>query len=117
MTCRVVLFEDEQDIGFLEALLLETKGCVVTIVPSAHIEDLPTIADWSLIDAAVVDLMMPTVGGEEVIDWIRAHHPAVRIILITAKPHIGEELRRRVDVVLSKPFDGGDFQRAVHGGA
>ena len=47
-------------------------------------------------DIVVADLGMPDVPGEEVIRWLRANHPDIAIIVLTARRNLGA-LRPLVD--------------------
>ena len=47
-------------------------------------------------DIVVADLGMPEVPGEEVIRWLRAHHPGIAIVVLTARRNLAT-LRPLVD--------------------
>ena len=55
-------------------------------------DEIPSLAP----DIVVADLGMPEVPGEEVIRWLRANHPDIAIIVLTARRNLGA-LRPLVD--------------------
>lgn len=64
----------------------------------------------------VLDLMMPTFGGQEVLEFLRGTMPESvrRVVVMTAAArveHLG--LPKDLCVVLSKPFDLAEFIDAI----
>lgn len=73
-------------------------------------------------DLAVVDMMMPEMGGAELIGKLRERHPGLAIIGISGGCNLGdvnalsplEQLRLAgADCVLEKPFEEKDFINAI----
>jgi len=59
-------------------------------------------------DATVLDLGLPGMDGLEVLDWIRAHIPALPVLILTARDGIDDRitgLERGADDYLTKPFE------------
>ena len=89
--------------------------CVATASPQEAI-DLATRLRPRLL---ILDLMMPGMGGWEVLDKIRGKIQSsdLRVIILTAKDSSYERLVAanvaRVDVYLTKPFDAGELARHV----
>lgn len=64
----------------------------------------------------VLDLMLPTIGGEKVIEFLRGHTPESvrRIVIVTAATRLATfDLPEELCVVLRKPFELHDFVSAV----
>lgn len=58
------------------------------------------LADGRLPDVLVTDVLMPMVGGVELLDYVRGRHPTLPVIVMT-----GHRGHRALDVpVLEKPF-------------
>jgi len=66
-------------------------------------------------DAVILDMMMPSVGGREVIDFITENRRPEPIIVCTAAgPRtVGEIISSSVKAVVRKPFDIDELVRAV----
>lgn len=109
---RVLVVEDETDIGDWIRLVLERAGHTVDLHPSGrdvaagHVE-----ADGY--DVAVVDLRMPEVDGVEVLAWLARHAPDVRRLVFTASPPVANDLTVYVEQVLCKPLTGDELRDAV----
>lgn len=103
-TAAVVLVIDDEDyVADMIASALDMEGYTVHVAYNGR-EGLHS-AQSIRADLIVVDIMMPYISGEELIDLIRAdgHHDATPIILISA----GARPRRQwPDVTfIAKPFE------------
>lgn len=104
-TTRVLLIEDDQSIGAGLAHLLESEGYAVAWEQAAY-HGLSTAADGE-VDVVLLDLGLPDLDGLEVCRRLRADHPALPIIVITARTSevdavIG--LDAGADDYVTKPF-------------
>jgi len=101
---RVLVIEDDRDIRQVIASYLEREGLRVDEAPDG-IRGLE-LADQAPPDLVILDLMLPAIGGYEVMRRLRERGP-VPIILVTAR---GEEADRVVGLELGaddyvvKPF-------------
>ena len=103
---RALIVEDDVAILNLVKIVLEREGFVVEAVKGGGpaIELLRTVA----YDLLIVDLMMPEVGGEEVLGYLEESQPKYlrRVIVTTASPaRMSCEFLQRVCRLLAKPFD------------
>lgn len=103
---RALIVEDDGAIMNLVKIVLERHGFIVECVRSgsAAIELLETVA----YDLLIVDLMMPEIGGEQLLQYLEETQPAYlrRVILTTASPsRINSDFLRMICRVLPKPFD------------
>lgn len=69
-------------------------------------------------DIVITDLIMPGIGGVEVVMELKRRDPTVRIIAISGDPDLGiESLTRakklRADTALVKPFQGSQLRNAM----
>lgn len=108
---RVVIIDDNEDI--LEIVSLALRPDDVTTVTDPR--DVLDEAVWEGIDAAIVDLMMPTMHGRDVLQWLAEHAPHVRRIALTAAPTLVDEALPYMDVLLIKPASIQAIRRAVDG--
>jgi DNA-binding response OmpR family regulator len=96
MVKRLLLVEDDPAIARPLVRALEREGFAVEHLEAGE----PAIArvDAGDIDLVVLDLTLPDLDGLDVCRQIRASHPALPIVMLTAR-------REEVDVVVG--FDAG----------
>lgn len=106
---RILVVDDEPDLRFMIRLILERAGHEV--VEAGHggsalqcVRELPP-------DLVVTDIMMPVMGGVELIGRLRsdATTAAIPILVVSGD----SELAVAVDAALTKPFKSGELVQAV----
>lgn len=107
----VLVIEDDPDIqAFLEHCLIQL-GCDVTVASTGH-EGLE-IAQALVPEVAFVDVMLPDMLGNDVIDGLRAalRSAGCQIVVVSA---LDPELHGiQADVVITKPFTRADIATAL----
>lgn len=103
---RALIVEDDGAIRKLVKIVLEREGFVVEGVRdgAAAIALLSAVA----YDLLIVDLMLPNIGGEELLGFLEDTQPKYlrRVIVTTASPRkISCEFLQRICRLLAKPFD------------
>lgn len=107
---RVAVVDDDRDLLILVRRALETVGFdVVAVTDDEAITD--AAVDWTIVDVALVDLVMP-IPGEEVIEHIEAINPNVAIGVFTASVRERGSIDHIEHPVIKKGL-GGDELRAV----
>jgi len=104
---NVLLVDDDPDLLKLLSMRLTAAGHRVTSVESA--EDALTQLAVARPQLVVSDVQLPGRDGLALFDEIRARHPALPVILLTAHgtiPDAVEATARGVFSYLTKPFDG-----------
>ena len=112
---RLLLAEDDDGVASAYARAFTLHGFAVSRARDGHqavaiAQSLPAIA------VAVVDLVLPGVGGLDVVRAIRQHHPACRIVAVTG---LGQPVTERLfresgaDVFLPKPVELKELLAAV----
>jgi two-component system response regulator GlrR len=107
MSANLLLVDDDPDLLKLLSMRLTSAGYHVTAVASA--EDALAQLDVARPQLVVSDVQLPGRDGLALFDEIRAHHPALPVILLTAHgtiPDAVEATARGVFTYLTKPFDG-----------
>ncbi len=102
---KVLVVDDEKIISGSIARVLLRAGHEVNTAGNG-IEALETL-QHSRFDIVILDLLMPEIGGAEVLDWLHANVPATKVLMMTAygDPQLKEDLHRRgATRVLAKPF-------------
>jgi DNA-binding response OmpR family regulator len=99
-----LIVEDETDLAIIFSKALQEAGFETQIVRAGD-----TALMWlssTTPQIVVLDLHLPRVSGEEVLEQIRADERLAntKIIIATADPRMAETLQDRADLVLLKPI-------------
>jgi two-component system cell cycle sensor histidine kinase/response regulator CckA len=113
-SCTTVLIaEDEASVREAARRLLQRAGLRV-LTACNGVEALEALNGNQEIDVLMTDMMMPIMGGTELIALATALRPNLRVIVISGYSDIGESNRRVPgDIVLEKPFSADSLIRAV----
>ena len=103
---RALIVEDDGAILKLVKIVLERENFAVEGVrnAAAAIDLLGTVA----YDLLIVDLMLPEIGGEELLGYLEITQPKYlrRVVVTTASPgRMSCEFLQRICRLLAKPFD------------
>jgi len=115
MSIRILIVDDKEGFRLPLQRALEAAGFEVIAVPSA--EDALDVLDGSTVDVLLTDQRLPRMDGVQLITRVKATHPAMGIIAMTAYGTIEsavEARRRGADDYLVKPFEVPDLLRALH---
>ncbi len=106
---RVLIADDEPALRRTLARLLTQRGMnVLTADDGAMAMEL---LGRESVDVALVDLMMPRIGGLELLDYVRKHHPDVEVVIMTAFGDVDtavKAVRSGAYHFLTKPFRSND---------
>jgi DNA-binding response OmpR family regulator len=99
-----LIVEDETDLAIIFSKALQEAGFETQIVRAGD-----TALMWltsTTPQIVVLDLHLPRVSGEEVLEQIRADErlATTKVIIATADPRMAETLQDRADLVLLKPI-------------
>lgn len=93
---RVLVCDDDLDVGPMMRMTFEMRGCITELVTSGeaclkHLESADPVPD-----VLVLDQMMPGMTGIEVADVLRANGFARPIVLCSAYlgPHLTQDIER-----------------------
>ena len=112
-TPRILVIDDEPRIRDACMLVLSDKGFDVATAPDGE-QGLQMIKEKHY-DIVLVDLMMPTISGFDVLSEVRSHHPDTVVIVITGYAtleHSIEAMKKGAFDFIPKPFTP-DQLRAV----
>jgi PAS domain S-box-containing protein len=110
---RILVIDDEPRIRDACILVLSDKGFDVSAAPDGE-QGLQMIKEKHF-DIVLVDLMMPTISGFDVLSEVRSHHPDTVVIVITGYAtleHSIEAMKKGAFDFIPKPFTP-DQLRAV----
>jgi DNA-binding NtrC family response regulator len=114
MSIRVLVVDDNEVFRRPLQRALEAAGFEVVAVPSA--EDALEVLHASAVDVLLTDHRLPGMDGVQLITRIKATHPALAIIVMTAYGTIESAVEARragADDYLEKPFEVPDLLRAL----
>ncbi len=103
----LLLADDDDDVAQTVTRLFERRGWTVHRARTGS-EAAALARSSDTIDAAVVDLVLPGVGGLDVVRELRRHHPGCRIVALTGlaeAPVMKAFLDAGADVFVGKPFE------------
>jgi DNA-binding NtrC family response regulator len=106
---RVLVVDDERALRRALTRLLEVKGMTVGVAEDGA--SAMELLERESFDVALVDLMMPRVGGLEFLDHVRKHHSAMEVVLMTAFGDVEtavQAVRSGAYHFLTKPFRSND---------
>lgn len=115
VSARILLVDDSEVFRRPLQRALEASGFSVVAVPSA--EEALDILGGTPVDLLLTDQRLPGMDGLQLVARIRATHPALAVIVMTAYGTIDsavEARRRGADDYLVKPFELPDLLRALH---
>ncbi len=101
----VLLVDDDELARPLVADLLRQAGYAVTEAANAQAA-LSAAREMARLDLLVSDVVMPGLGGPQMVALLRAERPALRVVFITGHP-AGHALAG--ERVLSKPFTAAEL--------
>ncbi|HEX3904550.1 MAG TPA: response regulator transcription factor [Polyangia bacterium] len=112
---RLLLVEDDQKIGAFVEKGLRQEGHAVDWVRDGD----ESVAVWqaTAYDAAIVDIMLPGLGGLDVIRAVRRKRIATPIIILSARDAVAdrvEGLESGADDYLTKPFSFAELVARVN---
>jgi len=115
MSIRILIVDDNEVFRLPLQRALEAAGFEVIAVPSP--EDALDALDRRTVDLLLTDHRLPGIDGVQLLTRIKATHPAVAAIVMTAYGTIEsavEARRHGADDYLLKPFEVPDLLRALH---
>ncbi len=109
---RVLVVDDELNVLQLVRTVLEERGCDVVCAESG--DEALVLAAQRVFDVALVDLSMPSPDWPELVRNLRAHQPALRVVLLS--PYAGASPAEGSWPVLPKPFPLASLEAVVLSG-
>lgn len=113
---RVVLADDHALVRQGVSRFLEESGDITVVAEAADGESALALVAEHQPDLAILDIRMPKISGVDVARRIKADHPGVRILVLTAyddDPYVFALLQAGVDGYILKTADSAQLIRAV----
>ncbi len=114
MSARILVVDDEEIVIKSCLRILSSGGYQVEAVQDGRealrkIEEIPY-------DVVILDIMMPNIGGLEVLSRIKEAHPNVDVIMMTGLSQIGtavQAMKLGAFDYISKPFEPDEIKLVV----
>jgi DNA-binding response OmpR family regulator len=103
---RLLIVEDDRKLAEFVARGLRSESFAVDLAGDGH--EGQRFIDTYPYDLLILDLMLPRVSGTELLRRVRASHPALPILVLTARDATEDKVRHfegGADDYLTKPFD------------
>ncbi len=110
----VLLVDDDPRMQVLGRKVLERQG--YRVVVAANGTEAAEAVDLERFHVVLMDLEMPRVNGHEALRLIKARHPRLPVVAVTAYAMAGDSERCReegFDDYISKPYDIGKLRALV----
>jgi DNA-binding response OmpR family regulator len=112
---KILVVDDDQEIGFMLKLMLEHKGFSVTICERAeNLEEIILQNNFSLI---ILDMLIAGIKGTDVCALLKSNLEiaCIPVIMVTALPDSEKIcLEAGADDFLPKPFEMGDLVSKIN---
>jgi two-component system, cell cycle sensor histidine kinase and response regulator CckA len=110
----ILLVEDEQLMRDVIRESLELEGHRVLEAPNGQAA-LDVLSRWlGPVDVLVTDVVMPVMGGAELMRQVRQRQPGLPVVLISGWPITNRASIDAQTLFLQKPVTYGQLSRAVH---
>ena len=111
---RILVVEDEEKLGRFICMLLGQMGYHAALC--LRVDEAKRLLVQELWHLVMTDIVLPGENGFDLIKWIKAHHPALPVVAMTA--HSTEAVNHRMHksgfaAILHKPFSIEHFHRVV----
>lgn len=108
---RVLIVDDNEDVQVASESMLHALGYEVQLCGSGE-EALHLLQEDSSFDTAIIDLMMPGIGGSETVKTIQARYPHLQLIISTGfgQNNVIQNLIDSGVAFLKKPYELRDLE-------
>jgi len=104
---QILVIDDERIISLSLQRILSRAGHIVQVANNG-MEAIQLLEPGPPPDLIFLDLLMPEIGGGEVLDFAKKKYPLTKILMMTAYGDSGVKdglIARGAHTVLAKPFD------------
>jgi CheY-like chemotaxis protein len=99
----ILIVDDDWDVAWSTAQLVETFGCATKVVPTAQ-KALDYLGGMEPVDLVITDIVMPGMSGIEFARTIRASRPDLPIVFSTGRDSAVDAVLDAGAVAILKPF-------------
>lgn len=114
-TSRILVIDDDADIGTMIKMMLEYKGYVVTV--SNRAEQAQEILRNNTVDLVIMDMLLSGTNGIDICEHLKQNKTTshIPVMMISAHPNAKEIcMKAGADDFISKPFDMQDMLSKIN---
>ena len=114
---KVLLAEDQSMLRDALCQLLQLQPDVEVVHQVADGREAMELLKTNPVDVAILDVEMPYQTGLDVLEWMKEHHPAVKVIIVTTFKRPGyfeRAVKADVDAYVLKERSIADLMKTIH---
>lgn len=114
---KVLLAEDQSMLRDALCQLLQLQPDVEVVYQAADGREAVALLSTEQVDVAILDVEMPYQTGLDVLEWMKEHQPAVKVIIVTTFKRPGyfeRAVKADVDAYVLKERSIADLMKTIH---
>ncbi|RSJ79752.1 Transcriptional regulatory protein DegU [Streptococcus cristatus] len=114
---KLLLAEDQSMLRDALSQLLQLQPDVTSVSQAADGREAMELLKTNLVDVAILDVEMPYQTGLDVLEWVKEHQPAVKVIIVTTFKRPGyfeRAVKADVDAYVLKERSIADLMKTIH---
>ena len=114
---KLLLAEDQSMLRDALSQLLQLQPDVTSVSQAADGREAMELLKTNPVDVAILDVEMPYQTGLDVLEWIKEHQPAVKVIIVTTFKRPGyfeRAVKADVDAYVLKERSIADLMKTIH---
>ena len=114
---KVLLAEDQSMLRDALCQLLQLQPDVTSVSQVADGREAVELLKTNPVDVAILDVEMPYQTGLDVLEWVKEHQPAVKVIIVTTFKRPGyfeRAVKADVDAYVLKERSIADLMKTIH---
>ena len=114
---KVLLAEDQSMLRDALSQLLQLQPDVEVVYQAADGREAIELLKTNPVDVAILDVEMPYQTGLDVLEWMKEHQPAVKVIIVTTFKRPGyfeRAVKADVDAYVLKERSIADLMKTIH---
>lgn len=114
---KVLLAEDQSMLRDALSQLLQLQPDVTSVSQATDGREAMELLKTNPVDVAILDVEMPYQTGLDVLEWIKEHQPAVKVIIVTTFKRPGyfeRAVKADVDAYVLKERSIADLMKTIH---
>ena len=114
---KILLAEDQSMLRDALSQLLQLQPDVASVSQAADGREAIELLKTNPVDVAILDVEMPYQTGLDVLEWVKEHQPAVKVIIVTTfnRPGYCERaVKADVDAYVLKERSIADLMKTIH---
>ena len=114
---KILLAEDQSMLRDALSQLLQLQPDVTSVSQVADAREAIELLKTNPVDVAILDVEMPYQTGLDVLEWVKEHQPAVKVIIVTTFKRPGyfeRAVKADVDAYVLKERSIADLMKTIH---